>query len=589
MARYWQLLVKAQGDSKGASKAMRDLKKSSRNLQRAIGVDFGRIARYSALALGAGLAASVKVGVDEMLEAQRVTAQTNAVIRSTGGAAGVSAKGLAKLAGALSDVSGVDDELIQSGANVLLTFTNVRNAAGKNNNVFNQATRVALDMSTALGTDLKSANIQLGKALNDPIKGISALSRVGVSFTDQQKDMIDEMMDAGNVMGAQKIILAELNKEFGGSAKAAGGTAQGAINRLKNSYAEMSATIVEAVIPSIAGMADRLNKLVQRVRRWAATRDGQEALKDLRNGLQRLTGALGTAAGAVGKVIAVMYKWRDVLIPVTAGVLAAVAALKAYRIAVAAGAAAQALLNVVLTANPIGVVVLALVALAAGLVVAYKRSETFRSIVQGAFDAVTSAARSLKDMFDAAKTKAVDAWNAIQVAWSAAGVFFDNLKTSLTRKFSGLWIGIKTSFDAVIDSVRNAWSSFGFPKPSFSGLFGNIKTAFKSAINAVIGMWNDLEFRIPAIKVLGKQVFGGTSIGTPNIPYLARGGVIRSPGAAIVGEAGPEMVQLPRGARVTPLGAGAAAQSVYHIHVRDEIDLDALIQRLQARSRRVAV
>ena len=121
---------------------------------------------------------------------------------------------------AISNKAGYDDEAIQSGANLLLTFTNIRNEAGKGNDIFNQSTRILTDMSTAMGTEPKQAAIQLGKALNDPIKGISALSRVGVTFTDGQKKTIKSLVDGGKTMQAQKIILKELNSEFGGSAAA---------------------------------------------------------------------------------------------------------------------------------------------------------------------------------------------------------------------------------------------------------------------------------------------------------------------------------------------------------------------------------
>src|SRR5207237_7672973 len=105
-------------------------------------------------------------------------------------------------------------------SNLLMTFTGLRNEVGKGNDVFNQATQIATDMGAALGTEPKAAAIQLGKALNDPIKGVSALSRVGVSFTSQQKDQIKTLVKSGDTLGAQKIILGELNKEFGGAAAA---------------------------------------------------------------------------------------------------------------------------------------------------------------------------------------------------------------------------------------------------------------------------------------------------------------------------------------------------------------------------------
>jgi phage-related minor tail protein len=93
----------------------------------------------------------------------------------------------ADLATAISNKTGIDDEAIQSGENLLLTFTNIRNETGKGNDVFNQATQTITDMSVALGQDMKSSAIQVGKALNDPIKGVTALQRVGVSFTAAQK------------------------------------------------------------------------------------------------------------------------------------------------------------------------------------------------------------------------------------------------------------------------------------------------------------------------------------------------------------------------------------------------------------------
>lgn len=660
MARYWQLLVKAQGDTKRANKAMRDLKRSSRQLSQAIGIDFRNIARVGAFALGAGLAASVKVGVDEMLEAQRVTAQTNAVIKSTGGAANVSADQLAKLAGKLSEVSAVDDELIQSGANVLLTFTNVRNAAGKNNDIFNQATQLALDMSTALGTDLKGANIQLGKALNNPVKGITALSRVGVSFTKEQKNMIDEMMDAGNIMGAQKIILAELTKEFGGSAAAAGGTASGAINKLKNNFAEMSATIVEAVVPSIAGMAGKLNDLVQRIRAWAATRAGQEALASLRAGLQQAASAIGIVASAIGKLIGFLYRWRDVLVPVAAGILAVVAALKVYRIAVAAAAVAQALFNVALTANPIGLIVLAVVALVAALVVAYKRSDKFRRIVdsigaqfkklwkaalptlKGIWREAQPIIRVLKMIgsvyikalimyyktwFTVVLTVYKRIWNAAQpivkilrviatvylrmvityyrTLWTVASSVFKGIRNaaqpviSVIRSIATNYLaGLIARFRAIKAAAIGAWAVVSGTWSRAAGLFNRVKNAlnfssafssirdgFRDALNGIIRLWNNLEFKIPALKVAGKQIFGGASIGTKNLTYLAKGGTIRRPGAAIVGEAGPELVELPRGARVTPLGKAGGNTYNVTINAQQPVDTVAFMRSLRVAAR----
>lgn len=176
----------------------------------------------------AGLGAGLSLAISEAMGAQEVMSQTEAVIASTGGAAGMTADAIADLAGSLSQNSRFADDAIQEGENLLLTFTNI------GSDVFPMATQAMVDMATAMGTDAKSGAIQLGKALNDPVAGISALSRVGVSFTDDQKKMIEQMVKAGDVAGAQKIILAELNKEFGGSAAASAATFAGKLDVIKN-------------------------------------------------------------------------------------------------------------------------------------------------------------------------------------------------------------------------------------------------------------------------------------------------------------------------------------------------------------------
>jgi len=231
---------------------------------RGLRTTFGLVGRGAALAAGAagigGLIEGFKGVYQEAREAQKVSAQTNAVIKSTGGVAKVSATQVGALATAISNKVGVDDEAIQSGANLLLTFTGIRNEAGKGNDVFNRATQTITDMAAAMNqgkvtTDgLKTSSIQVGKALQDPIKGITALRKVGVSFTDQQQKQIKAMVAAGDTLGAQKIILGELNKEFGGSAAA--GT--NAMQKLGVIFGNIKEQVGTALLPVIDGFANWL-------------------------------------------------------------------------------------------------------------------------------------------------------------------------------------------------------------------------------------------------------------------------------------------------------------------------------------------
>ena len=166
-------------------------------------------------------------------EAEKVTTQLRSAVRSTGGAAGWSAEQLGTYASQLQRVTSYGDEAIGSAEALLLTFTRIRGT------VFKDATVAILDIATAMGTDLNSATIQVGKALNDPIQGLTALTRIGVAFTAQQKETIKEMVKLGDTAGAQRMILKELTNEFGGSAAAARGTLGGALKSLDNAFGDL--------------------------------------------------------------------------------------------------------------------------------------------------------------------------------------------------------------------------------------------------------------------------------------------------------------------------------------------------------------
>ena len=163
--------------------------------------------------------------IEEQREAGRVTRLTEAVIKSTGGAAKVTANQVGGLADKLSLLAGVDDEAIQSGENLLLTFTEIKNVGS--NKIFDETAKAALDMSAAMNNGqvttegYRGTILQVGKALNDPVRGMNSLRRAGVTFTEQQKEQVKHLVATGHTMDAQKIILKELAKEFGGAAAAA--------------------------------------------------------------------------------------------------------------------------------------------------------------------------------------------------------------------------------------------------------------------------------------------------------------------------------------------------------------------------------
>lgn len=397
------------------------------------------------LAVGAGVAAAggiaalgaaLVTGVKDAASYQKLADQTAAVLKSTGNVAHQSVKGIQARAASLESLSGVDEETIIHGQNVLATFTNVRDGVGKGNDIFNQATTAALNMSSALGTDMQGSAIQLGKALNDPVKGITALSRVGVSFTEDQKKQIAAMVKAGDTMGAQKLILGELNKEFGGAAKAAGQGFEGAMARAQDAVGDAFRAIGQKLLPTVTKLADYVAKnagpAIDKFGDFLSTHiapaigvvvgkigDFIEAFKfgdeweshswveSLAVQIRGLVDGFKNGTGAGGLIRDALKKLGDVVVSVTgflsrhgtavqvvvAALLGGLTAFKLITTAVRIYTGVQAALNVVLSANPIGLVIIAVAALVAGIIVAYKKSETFRNIVKGAFDAIGAAAR----------------------------------------------------------------------------------------------------------------------------------------------------------------------------------------------------
>jgi phage-related protein len=250
---------------------------------------------------------------------------------------------------------------------------------------------------------------------------------------------------------------------------------------------------------------------------------------------------------------------------------------------------AQRLLNLTMMLNPIGLVVLAIVALVAVFVIAWKKSETFRNIVKGALGAVRAAFMWLVDGFGKAwkalsgawsrftgwvsgwKTSVTNrvkslfaqigaafsaAWTAVSGAWGRFTSWVSGWKTSITNRIFSLFSQIGSAFSSAWTTVSGAWGRFtgwvgGWKSAlsnKFSGMFGGLWGAFRSAINSIVDAWNRLEFRLPGFDPPGPGSFPGITIGTPNLPRFHQGGIM--PGAP--GSEGLALLQA--GERISPAG-----------------------------------
>lgn len=221
---------------------------------------------FNKLAVSVGAAFSVasivrfgKESVDLYRNQQKALAQVEQGLKSTGYASGKTFDQLKKDAADLQKTTLFGDEdILQNATAQLLTFTNI---ADDN---FTRTQKVALDLATRLDGDLKSASIQLGKALNDPIANLSALSRSGIQFSTEQKDLIKSLAETGRLAEAQTIILDELEKQYGGSAEAAA-KADGGFTQLSNTIGDVreviGGTISEGLQPLIENIREFLDSL----------------------------------------------------------------------------------------------------------------------------------------------------------------------------------------------------------------------------------------------------------------------------------------------------------------------------------------
>jgi hypothetical protein len=262
-----KLEIVIAGDAKSAVAAFNRTEGASKSLDggldrtsKGLGKVSGAIGFATKAAGGLGVAMLAKNLVSDAWEglkrSEAATAQLQAGLVSTGNAANTTVSGMSAYADALELTTGQEAELIMEGQALLQTFTNVRNEAGLGNDVFNRATQAALDLSAKGFGSVTDASKMLGKALNDPVAGLNAMSRAGVTFSDDQKKLITRLVETGDTLGAQKLILAEVEKQVGGAAAAYGETLPGKIDRANAAVGQISENLLAAAAPALESVSE---------------------------------------------------------------------------------------------------------------------------------------------------------------------------------------------------------------------------------------------------------------------------------------------------------------------------------------------
>jgi hypothetical protein len=303
----WDLIA----DSRKYQRGFREAEQTTKHFH-------GMVTKTASLIGGAFAAIQVgsflKDSIAEGREAAKVGKQTAAVIKSTGGVAKVTAGQVSDLAESISAVVGVDDELIQSGENWLLTFKKVRNEAGKGNDIFDRATQAAVDMAAAMhegevtASGLHSANTMLGKALNDPLKGMTALAKAGVTFTKQQQDQIKTLVASGDTLKAQKIILGEVESQVKGFAAASADP----WDKMTVAFANVKEKIGTVLLPAFNSAATFITgTLIPAAEKW--WQDHGPAVRDAFNGIHQAAKSFweGLQANLIPQLDRVKQAWDD--------------------------------------------------------------------------------------------------------------------------------------------------------------------------------------------------------------------------------------------------------------------------------------
>lgn len=321
--------INVHGDVSGLNRGLAGTASAAGTAKGAMGGmmgSFGKVAMVGGVAaMGVGMLAH---GLGSMAtkaqESASIGKTTEQIIKNTGGAANVSAAQVSALATSISNKSGMDDEAIQSGLNLLLTFQKVSNAGKGQAAIFDRASAAAVDLAATGFSSVEGASKMLGKALNDPAKGITALGKAGIKFTDAEKKKITELQKSGKLLEAQQVILGKVEGKVKGVAAAAASP----MEKMKVQFENLQETIGAALLPVITRLAAVLGPIFERIGPPIADVVGvlggafADVLEAIGPALGPLSQAFAAIAGIVGGALSSVITAITPTLTMLAGILA---------------------------------------------------------------------------------------------------------------------------------------------------------------------------------------------------------------------------------------------------------------------------
>jgi hypothetical protein len=348
-------------DNKGIKGAIREFKSLETTGQRAQ-FALKKAAVPAALALGALAAAAGKAlaAGEAVSTANARIAQINESMGLFGTETDAVTNRLVKLAETTAMQTGMDNLSIKATQAKLLTFANLAKTADTVGGAFDRANKAALDMAAAGFGSAEGNAVQLGKALENPIKGIAALAKSGVTFTDQEKEKIKTLVESNKMLEAQDMVLKAIEKQVGGTAEATANDT----DKMKEGFAQFTQTLGLALLPVLQAVTPILLSMAS----WAKDNPG-------------IFIAIGAAVATIAVAITAV--------------------------------------NIAMALNPFSLILIGVVALGAALVLAYKKFSPFKTVVDDVFGAIKfyinevtiPAVKAMLSVFKTVFNGIASAWN----------------------------------------------------------------------------------------------------------------------------------------------------------------------------------
>jgi len=598
MALNMQALLKIRADVQGEG-AVQSLATKLGGLNRTAGTvrqGFGSLGN-AAVGLGSALSGLAVGGALKGVMATFGEYQADIKVlenglKNLGGNAPQYLEPLKKIASDLGELTLFNESDFNKGFGLLTSFGNIGVSS------YERVAKAAADVAQTSGTDVSAAMMQLAKALNDPAKGLTALARSGIQFTEAQKTMIESMVDSGNIAGAQELIFKELEKQYGGNAAAAATGYAGALDTLGEKFYDLQ----KAAGPLIeAGLTPLIQALTKTLEILSTTL--LPAINALPGPIKTIIGLVGVLTAALlvllpalgliapgliqlGTVIgglqlgATIGGWLGAVGPAIAGITAAFAGLMAW----ITGTLLPFLVGVF--SGPVGWTILAVAAVVAmciafrepimkffswlggaigeGLTALWEWGEPIRKFWVDAFGVVANIVKTSLETIGGILKWAFDAWYAITYQiWVQPWINLWNnvLREPVTKMgewIKGVWNGIVAFFSAnVIKPIQGAWDALmqALPK-AMDNLGKTVKGVWDGIVNtvkqAIRGMLQNIANNINVVGRLVNRLIGAFNrlpgpdipfVPTLTVPAFAEGGIVKRPTLAMVGEGGePEYI-----------------------------------------------